>query len=71
MIENTDPLVSGEGTAPEIARFREQLAVFYRANRRDFPWRENITPYRIVVSVSISPATASNPACHTRCWSDS
>ena len=50
MIENTDPLVSGEGTAPEIARFREQLAVFYRANRRDFPWRENITPYRIVVS---------------------
>src|SRR5512139_1833839 len=52
MVKKPDPLVTGEGTPqlPEIAGFKEQLALFYRANRRDFPWRENITPYRIVVS---------------------
>jgi A/G-specific adenine glycosylase len=52
MVEKPDSLVTGEGTSqlPEIAGFKEQLALFYRANRRDFPWRENITPYRIIVS---------------------
>lgn len=33
-----------------IAGFRRRIAEFYRDNKREFPWRDNITPYRIVVS---------------------
>lgn len=34
----------------EISQFREIVYAFYAHHRRDFPWRENITPYRIIVS---------------------
>lgn len=46
--------VSGNPTRslphPEIASFQKYITEFYRDNRRQFPWREDITPYRIVVS---------------------
>ncbi|MBP1749941.1 MAG: HhH-GPD [Deltaproteobacteria bacterium] len=58
MIERSLPRstsqISGEGLPPdnfsEIAGFKKHIAEFYRENERIFPWRENITPYRIVVS---------------------
>lgn len=34
----------------EITGFRRRIAQFYRNNKREFPWRDNITPYRTVVS---------------------
>ncbi len=34
----------------EIAGFRRNITEFYRDNKREFPWRDDITPYRIVVS---------------------
>ncbi|MHB8109244.1 MAG: HhH-GPD family protein [Syntrophorhabdaceae bacterium] len=37
-------------SAVSISQFRETLAQFYARHRRDFSWRENITPYRIIVS---------------------
>jgi A/G-specific adenine glycosylase len=37
-------------TAPDMLSFRQEVLGFYRRNRRAFPWRENITPYRVVVS---------------------
>lgn len=33
-----------------MVSFRQEVLEFYRRNRRTFPWRENITPYRVVVS---------------------
>jgi A/G-specific adenine glycosylase len=30
--------------------FRKAVLAFHKANRRDFPWRRNISPYRIFVS---------------------
>ena len=45
---------SGERIQPEyaseISAFQKHIAGFYRENKRIFPWREDITPYRIVVS---------------------
>jgi A/G-specific adenine glycosylase len=35
---------------PQIHKFRKQLLVWYRANRRDLPWRQTKDPYRIWVS---------------------
>lgn len=37
-------------TAAEIARLRRLLNRWYRANRRELPWRETRDPYRIWVS---------------------
>jgi A/G-specific adenine glycosylase len=34
----------------EITGFRRRIAEFYRDHKREFPWRDNITPYGIVVS---------------------
>jgi A/G-specific adenine glycosylase len=34
----------------QIAQFQKLIYDFYNANKRDFIWRQNITPYRIVVS---------------------
>jgi A/G-specific adenine glycosylase len=40
-----------QGLAPEMVRsFRKRIRTFYKNNRRDFPWRRNLTPYRILVS---------------------
>ncbi len=33
-----------------MASFRREVMEFYGRNRRTFPWREDITPYRVVVS---------------------
>jgi len=37
-------------TAADIARLRRRLNSWYRANRRELPWRETRDPYRIWVS---------------------
>jgi A/G-specific adenine glycosylase len=37
-------------TRSGIAGFRRHIAAFYRDNKREFPWRDRITPYRILVS---------------------
>jgi A/G-specific adenine glycosylase len=37
-------------TAAEIARLRRRLTAWYRAHRRDLPWRQTRDPYRIWVS---------------------
>lgn len=58
MIERSLPQpalpVSREGIpteqSSEIAGFQKHITEFYRKNKRTFPWRERITPYRIVVS---------------------
>lgn len=34
----------------ELEQFKKTVWDFYRANRRDFPWRSDITPYRVLVS---------------------
>ena len=34
----------------EIVRFQKKVYDYYHANKRDFPWRKGITPYKIVVS---------------------
>lgn len=34
----------------ELEQFKKTVWDFYRANRRDFPWRRNINPYRVLVS---------------------
>jgi A/G-specific adenine glycosylase len=43
--------IEGPGFSTEsMSQFRETVAEFYARHRRDFTWRENITPYRIIVS---------------------
>ncbi len=37
-------------TVDQIAQFQKLIYDFYNLNRRDFIWRNNITPYKIVVS---------------------
>lgn len=37
-------------TQQEIFNFQKKIYDFYRSNKRDFSWRENITPYRIFIS---------------------
>lgn len=37
-------------SATQLEQFKKTVWDFYRANRRDFPWRHNITPYRVLVS---------------------
>ena len=34
----------------QITQFQKKIYDFYTQNKRNFSWRENITPYRIVVS---------------------
>lgn len=34
----------------ELEKFKKTVWDYYRANRRDFPWRHNINPYRVLVS---------------------
>ena len=34
----------------KIEQFKKMVWDYYRANRRDFPWRRNINPYRVLVS---------------------
>ena len=42
---------SGVSVSPsEIAGFQRRISEFYRDNKRQFSWRDSITPYRIVVS---------------------
>lgn len=36
--------------ASKIVVFQREIAGFYKENKRSFPWREHITPYRIVIS---------------------
>lgn len=33
-----------------LEQFKKTVWDYYRANRRDFPWRHNINPYRVLVS---------------------
>jgi A/G-specific adenine glycosylase len=33
-----------------LGQFKQTVWDYYRANRRDFPWRRNINPYRVLVS---------------------
>lgn len=35
---------------PSRGKFKKTVWDYYRANRRDFPWRRNINPYRVLVS---------------------
>ncbi len=48
------PRGQGKAASPlspsRIAVFRRRIREFYRTNKRRFPWRDLITPYRIVVS---------------------
>ncbi len=37
-------------TENQIIQFRQKIYDFYHANKRDFAWRNNITPYKVVVS---------------------
>ena len=37
-------------TVDQIAQFQKLIYDFYNKNRRNFPWREEITPYKILVS---------------------
>lgn len=37
-------------TLDQVSQFQSQVYNFYTANRRDFVWRQNITPYKIVIS---------------------
>jgi A/G-specific adenine glycosylase len=37
-------------TVDQIAQFQKLIYDFYHTNKRDFPWRQEITPYKIVVS---------------------
>lgn len=34
----------------DIEQFKEQVYGYYRAHKRDFPWREDVTPYRVFIS---------------------
>jgi len=34
----------------DLEQFKKTVWDYYRANRRDFPWRRNINPYRVLVS---------------------
>lgn len=34
----------------QITQFQKKVYDYYHAHKRDFPWRKNITPYRVVVS---------------------
>ena len=39
------------GSDPDdISRFQDMIRLFYRSNRRPMPWRDEITPYGVVVS---------------------
>jgi len=33
-----------------IVKFKDTIRAYYKANRRSFPWRENLDPYGVVVS---------------------
>jgi len=37
-------------TPQKIAQFQQKIYEFYAQNKRDFSWRQEITPYKIVVS---------------------
>lgn len=37
-------------TDQQIIKFQKKIYDFYNRNKRDFDWRKNITPYKIVVS---------------------
>lgn len=37
-------------TPKQIKDFQKKVYDYYHANKRDFPWRKGITPYKIVVS---------------------
>lgn len=37
-------------TAPTLKKFQQTIWSHYERHRRSFPWREHITPYRVVVS---------------------
>lgn len=37
-------------TEQEVVLFRQKIYDFYHAHKRDFAWRKDITPYKIVVS---------------------
>ncbi|MFP4430085.1 MAG: A/G-specific adenine glycosylase [Spirochaetaceae bacterium] len=41
---------NGASPATDIERFRALIYGYYRAYGREFPWRKNITPYRVLVS---------------------
>ncbi|KKT43477.1 MAG: A/G-specific adenine glycosylase [Candidatus Wolfebacteria bacterium GW2011_GWE2_44_13] len=34
----------------QLEQFKKMVWDYYHANRRDFPWRKNINPYRVLVS---------------------
>jgi len=34
----------------QVSQFQKKVYDYYHAHKRDFPWRTNITPYRVVVS---------------------
>ena len=48
--------LDGRAASPELAQsaasayFGQELLAWYRANKRQLPWRENRDPYRIWVS---------------------
>jgi len=37
-------------TKETIQTFREKIYTYYTDNKRDFPWRKSISPYKVVVS---------------------
>ncbi len=53
MLPPSESSVMKEASEPHgftPGEFRDRIYLFYRANRRDLPWRETREPYRILVS---------------------
>lgn len=48
----------------EILDFRKKIYDFYHANRRDFAWRRDINPYKIVVSEVMLQQTQTSRVVH-------
>jgi A/G-specific adenine glycosylase len=47
-------------TSNLIEKFREIIYSFYRNNKRNFPFRENLTPYKVLVSELMLQQTQTN-----------
>lgn len=48
--QNPGPRDKGLPGQDEVSRFRSLIYGYYRAYGREFSWRKNITPYRVLVS---------------------
>ena len=61
LISDFHNLYKKHGLSDEVIQaFRDFILFFYRRNKRAFPFRENITPYRVVVSEIMLQQTQTN-----------